>query len=450
MPDLPEDEATLRAQISGLLSDGRLSELRRRAADLHAADLADLLDWLEEPDDKLRLYALLDADVASDVIRDVGDLTRDTIIEHLSDARLAEVVERLDTDDATDLVGELPEERKTTVLDRASAETRREVEDLLSYPHDTAGGIMKKEVAAVDTGSTVAEVIEQIRARADSYHDIHNVFVVDSRGHLVGLIPLRRLILADKGAPVEEVMTTDLVSVPVTVDQEEAAQYFEKYDLLSLPVVDELGRLVGRITVDDIVDVISEEATEDILALGGLGSDATISASALRALRARIPWLAVNLITATTAAATVALFESTIQALAIAAAFMNIVTSQGGAAGVQSMTLTVRGLALGEIEGKDAARVLRRELLTSVGNGLVLGVVASSIAYLWTGNGSLSIVLGCALLMNLLIAATLGSLVPITLKLLGVDPAVSSNVFVTAGTDIIGFFVFLSLLTAAL
>ncbi len=450
MPDLPQDEATLRIQTSTLLADGQLSQLRRRIADLHAADLADLLDWFEEPDDKLRLYALLPPDVASDVIRDVGDLTRDTIIEHLSDARLAEVVERLDTDDATDLVGELPEERKTTVLDRASPETRREVEDLLSYPHDSAGGIMKKEVAAVTTGSTVAEVIEQIRSRADDYHDIHNVFVIDYRGHLVGTIPLRRLILADKGCPVEQVMTTDLVSVPVTVDQEEAAQYFEKYDLLSLPVVDGLGRLVGRITVDDIVDVISEEATEDILALGGLGSEATTSASALRAVRDRIPWLGVNLITATTAAATVAMFESTIQSMAIAAAFMNIVTSQGGAAGVQSMTLTVRGLALGEIESKDALRVLRREILTSLGNGLVLGGAAAGIAYLWTGNGSLSTVLGCALLVNLLIAATLGSLVPMVLKFLGIDPAVSSNVFVTAGTDIIGFFVFLSLLTSVL
>ncbi len=435
-----------RTQIGSLFAEGRITEVRRRLADLHSADIADLLDKLDEADEKLRLYALLEPDVASDVIRDVGDTSRDIILEHLSDDRLAEVVERLDTDDATDLIGGLPHERRGTVLDQASPETRREVEDLLAYPPDTAGGIMKKEVAAVTVGSTVAEVIAQIRARADIYHDIHNVFVIDFRGHLVGVIPLRRLILADTGIPVEQVMDTDMISIPVDLDQEHAAQRFEKYDLLSVPVVDPIGRLVGRITIDDIVDVIAEEATEDILALGGLGLEAARPMTAMSAIRVRLPWLGLNLLTATAGAATVALFEETIATLAIAAAFMNIVAIQGGNAGVQTMTLIVRGLALGEIEGKDAGRLLGRELLTALANGAVLGLVSAAMAYAWTGNAQLSVVLGIALLVNLLIAAVLGSLVPIGLKKVGVDPAVSSNVFVTAGTDILGFFVFLGML----
>lgn len=446
MTEVPE-KPTTRDQLAELLASGDIGAVRRETALMHSADLAEILDFLEEPEAKLRLYGLLGTEQASDVLRDASESTRDLILEHLSDTRIAEVIERLDTDDATDLVADLPEDRKHMILHRADPETRKELEDLLTYPDDSAGGIMKKEVAAVTVGSTVREIVDYIRDHADSFHDIHNVFVIDLRGHLVGVLPIRKLILAKPDTPVMQIMATDFVSVDVNVDQEEVARLVEKYDLLSLAVVDSLGRLVGRITVDDIVDVISEEATEDILALGGVSAEQAKAVGPLGTIRARFPWLGLNLVTATASAATISMFEHTIQTLAIAAAFMNIVASQGGSAGIQTMTTMVRSLALGEVTDRDTLRVLARECLTSAGNGLMLGLISGTIVYVWTHNVALSVVLGSALLMNLLISAVLGSLVPLTLRRLHVDPAVSSNVLVTAATDICGFFLFLGLLT---
>ncbi len=450
MTNLAETDRSIRDVILELIEAGDSGELSSRTSEMHSADIAEILNWLEEPEQKLFLYRLLDVEVASDVLADVSEATREILLENLRDEQVAEVIEHLDTDDATDVVADLPEERQETVLHQADPEIRKEVEDLLHYPEDTAGGIMKKEIAAVMVGATVSETVEYIRSRAEIFHDIHNVFVIDHSGHLKGLVSLRRLLLAEPGTQIAAIMDEDFVSVRVDVDQEETAHLFEKYDLLSMPVVDSLGRLVGRITVDDIVDVIAEEATEDILALGGLGSEAAQPVTAGSAIRARFPWLGLNLLTAAAGTLTVALFESTIRNLAIAAALMNIVVIQGGNAGIQTMTLVVRGLALGEVESRDAMRILGRECLTALGNGLLLGMISAVFVYFWKANLALSLVLGSSLLINLLVAATLGSLVPLTLKALRVDPAVSSTVLVTAGTDILGFFIFLGLLTLAI
>ncbi|MFQ5351959.1 MAG: magnesium transporter, partial [Candidatus Binatia bacterium] len=235
--------------------------------------------------------------------------------------------------------------------------------------------------------------------------------------------------------------------VSAYVDQEEVAHLFEKYDLLSLPVIDEERTLVGRITIDDVVDVIEEEATEDMLKLAGVGDEPLGLPGPLTAVRSRLPWLGVNLLTATVSAATISLFEHTIQTLAIAAAFMTIVASQGGNAGVQTMTLVVRGLALGEVRSRNARRMLSREFLIALSNGAVLGVVAGVTVYLWRENLGLALVMGFAMIINLIVAAVLGTLIPLSIRRLGADPALSSPVFVTAGTDVLGFFIFLGLLT---
>jgi magnesium transporter len=439
-----------RYAVLGLVAQGDEAGVRERLTDLHPADLADLLESLEETEQRVWLFRLLTPDMASEAIREVNDQTRNDIVENLSDARVTAVLERLDTDDAADLLGDVPEERQQVLLDRASPEVRRDVEDLLAYPEDSAGGIMKTEVASAYTDATVSEVTDYMRRRADEFHDVHNVFVVDTQQRLTGLVPLRNLLLADNDTRIERIMETDIVSVEADVDQEKVARLFEKYDLLSIPVVDALGRLVGRITVDDIVDVIAEEATEDILKMAGIGDESISQGGPLSAMRSRLPWLVLNLGTSAVSATIVAMFEETIRSAAVAAGLMTIVASLGGNSGVQAMTVTVRGLALEELRGSAMWRVLFREIATAAGNGLILGVFAGGFAWFWRGDLMLSAVLGVSMLANFLTGALLGTLVPMGLRAIRIDPAVASGVFIQTSTDIVGFFVFLSLLTLVL
>ncbi|MFP6626022.1 MAG: magnesium transporter [Deltaproteobacteria bacterium] len=447
MTTTAENERKRTDLFDQLLADGDHAGLSRLLKNTHPADIAEFLDQLDDESPRMTVFDQLPAPQAAEVVRKLSETTRGWLFDQLPDSRLSALVEGLDTDDATDLLGELPAQRRQMLLVRASPETRRDVEDLLAYPEDSAGGIMKTEVAAVTSGITIAEVTEYIRQHADGFHDVHNVFVTDGQGHLKGFVPLRDLILARADSCVDDTMDSDVVSVHADVDQEEVAHLFEKYELVSIPVLDTQDRLIGRITIDDIVDVIEEEATEDILRLAGVGSEPIGSTKTIDAIRARLPWLGLNLVTATLSAAAISLFEGTIESLAIAAAFMTIVASQGGNAGVQTMTLIVRGLALGEVGEQQAFRILRREILVALGNGAILGTVAASVVYLWRGNLKLSLVLGAAMVVNLLVAAALGSSVPILLKAMRIDPAVSSSVLVTAGTDILGFFIFLGLLS---
>jgi len=445
-----ETEIADHDDLRSLLEAGDEAAARAAIADLHPADLADLLDALEEPERQLQLFRLLDPETASEVVREASDHSKAALVELLSDARLSAVLERLDTDDAADLLGHLEEDRKERLLRRASPEVRRNVAGLLTYPEDSAGGIMKTEVATATTVETVREVIDSIRRHADDYHDIHTVFVTDEQKRLKGLVPLRALLLYDDDTPLERFMDTEIISVDVDMDQEEVARVFEKYDLLSVPVLDALGRVVGRITVDDIVDVISEEATEDILKLAGVGDESFAGASALDAVRSRLPWLAFNFFTAALSALIIAQFEETIREVAVAAALMTVISAMAGNAGTQTMTVLVRGIALGEARGPQARRLLAREALTSLINGALLGISAALIVFLWRGDARLAAVMGFALLINLQVSAAVGTLVPLMLRSFSLDPAVSSSVLVTAATDWAGFFVFLALLSVML
>ncbi len=447
MSNHPETEVDSRQELLDLLEGGNDARLARYAAALHPADLAEVIESLDDEETATRLFRVLTAELAGEVLRDLSEEARTRLSERVSDARLSAIVEYLDTDDATDVVAELPAARRRTLLHRASPETRREVEELLAYAEDTAGGIMKTEVAVCSVDSTVKQITDYIRKNGEVFHDIHAVFVTDDEDRLAGYIPLRRLILASDFTSADQLMEPEVISVSTDLDQEEVAHLFEKYDVVSVPVVDEESRVVGRITVDEIVDVIEEEATEDMLRLAGIGAQAAASSGPLAGIRSRLPWLALNLVTASVSVATIALFERTIEAVAIAAALMTIVASQGGNAGIQTLTLIVRGLALGDIETRNAWKLLGRELLVALANGAVLGAIAGGAVYLWRGDLALSLVLGSAMILNLLIAACLGSLVPIGLKWLGVDPAVSSSGLVTAGTDMLGFLIFLGLLS---
>ncbi len=441
-PQLPSlEHLVIQAEL------GQDEIVRTGIAVLHPADIAELLNVLEEPELKFKVFGFLAAPRAAEVLSLVSAHTQDGLVERLSDDGLGDLIEYLDSDDATDLLASLSARRAKAVLDEVPQDLSDGVTQLLRYPEDTAGGIMQVEYVAVPQGTRTDQAIEMIRSRSDAIPDIHSVFIVNNVNRLVGVLPLRKFILARPADLVETVMDQQVISVRVDLDQEQVAQMFKKYDLISLPVVDSEGRLLGRITVDDVVDVMEEEATEDIYKLAGLDEEEEVLDSPWQSIRLRLPWLALNLITTTLSALVIACFEGTIQQIAIAAAFMTIVAAQGGNAGVQTLAVIVRGIALGEVPLTQTKRVLIKELTIALGNGLALGGAAGVVAYLWKGDVTLGVVLALALLANLIIAAFVGSMVPLTLRRLGVDPAVASNVFVTACTDIFGFLSFLGILT---
>ncbi len=425
---------------------GQNERVRTGITSLHPADIADLLDVLEEAETKQRVFGFLPPQLASEVLSFVAPPTQEILTRELSDAALGTVVKHLKSDDAVDLLATLSPQRTSAVLAYVSGELAAEISQLMRHPEDVAGGIMQTEYIAVGEGARVEQAIETIRAHVDEISDLHSVFIVNTVGHLVGVLPLRKLILARPTDLVERIMARQVISVRVDLDQEDVAQVCQKYDLVSLPVVDAAGKLVGLIMVDDVVDVLEEEATEDIYKLANLSQEEEVFEPPWRSIRHRLPWLGLNLITTSLSAAVIALFEDTIQALAVAAAFMTIVAAQGGNAGIQTLTVTVRGLALGEVSLKHARRVLFKELSVGLGNGVILGVIAGAVAYLWEGSPLLGGVLALALVLNLVVAAFVGTVVPFLLDRSGIDPAVASNVFVTACTDIFGFFSFLGIL----
>lgn len=331
-PSLQDRETALETLVI-LAELGQDEPVRAGVATLHPADIAELLDALEEPEVKQKVFRFLDPDLASAVLSFVSPRTQAELTEELSSAALGELVERLDSDDAADLLAALPEAQARAVLEQVPQELSAEMEQLLRYPPDTAGGIMQTEHVAVPAGTPVEQAIEIIRGHIDEVPDIHNVFVVDRERRLVGVLPLRKLILARPHDLVEQLMDRQVISARVDLDQEQVARLFKRYDLVSVPVVDASGTLLGRITVDDVVDVLEEEASEDIYRLAGLGGEEPVLDSPWRSIRRRLPWLGLNLVTTTLSATVISFFEGTIQAVAIAAAFMTIVAAQGGERG---------------------------------------------------------------------------------------------------------------------
>jgi magnesium transporter len=426
---------------------GREDEVQEAMRHLHPADAAELLDAIEEDDVRARLFAHLETPQAAAVLTLLNDQARETLLDTLPESRLRAVVTALESDDAADLLAELPRDKVERLLQSIPSRISADVRDLMRYDEESAGGIMQREFVALPADVTVDQAIETVRRRAADVPDIHNIFIVDDGQHLIGVLPIRLLILANPRTPLRSLMQAEPVAAHTGMDQEEVAALFSKYDLLSLPVVDGAGRLVGRITVDDVVDVIEEEASEDIYRLAGLGNEASVHESVGDSVRRRLPWLIVNLGTCCLSAGVVAFFEGTIRQMAIAAAFMTMVAGSGGNAGVQTLALVVRGLALGELTFLNARRVIMKEAFTGAINGLALGIIAAAVAYYWKGVPLIGFVVFAAILGNLCIAALVGVLIPLGLKRVGIDPAVASAVVLTTFTDCCGFFFFLGLLT---
>lgn len=411
---------------------------------LHPSDIAKLLTGLKD-EEKIAVFGLLPPEAASDVLLEVDERTREKLIASISKAELTEIVDEMATDDAADVLAELPHEEAKTVLEGIGWEESTEVQKLLKYPEDTAGGIMQTEMVMVSEDATIQETIEQVRAKSEEISNIHNVFVIDDANRLIGIVPLEKLILTRPHLPVKDIMNNKPVKVLVDTDQEEVARIFQKYDLVTLPVIDKDERLLGRITIDDVMDVIEEEIFEDFYKMAGLNTDERVLDPPARSFRMRFPWLLINLATAFLAASVVKVFENTIQTVVTLAVLMPIVAGMGGNAATQTITVVVRGLALGELEFRHAKKVLLKEIMVGFANGVLTGVIAAVAAYYFNVNYMIGVLLFLAMIANLVIAGFSGTVIPLILKWYKVDPALSATVFVTTCTDVGGFFSFLGL-----
>jgi magnesium transporter len=417
--------------------------LRELLDALHPADVADLMGFLSA-EYREQLLPIIDPNELPDILSELDTNIREEVLEDVSPATLARVLEELDSDDAADVLDDLDEDRRGAVLAAMSDVDRAAIETSLAYEDETAGRLMQREVMAAPMFWTVAQAMEHVRAAADDLPDLFfDVYVVDPSFRPVGAVPLSTLLKARMDAQLEQVMEA-VTEIDVGMDQEEIAYIFQKYHLISAPVTDQGGRLVGQITVDDIVGVISEESQEDILALAGV-SDAGRDADVMEVARSRMGWLVVNVFTALLASSVISLFQNQIAALVSLAVLMPIVASMGGNAGTQTLAVAVRALATRELTAANALRIVGREATVGVINGGTFALIMAAVAFFWFHQPLLSLVIGLAMVVNLIAASLAGILVPLTLNRLGYDPAVSSSVFVTTVTDVVGFFTFLGL-----
>ncbi len=431
-------------QMDALLAAGNPDAAAEYLRGLHSADAAEILAQLE-PESQALLAPLFEPNELADFFEQMDEADAVDVASHLDLDAVADVLDEMEPDMAADLLAELEPDEATRVLEQMDEADA--VAPLMAYPEDSAGGIMNLPPPSLRRQMTVEEAYRFIK---EHYHDANEIFylyVLDRYGRLIGVVNLRALILADQRQTIEEIMQRDVLSVRVDTDQEQVASIFARYDLLAIPVVDMDNRLVGIVTIDDVVDVLEEEATEDIYRLAQISEDAEIFSPLTRALRNRLPWLYVNSLTALLAAAVVSMYEETIAAFALLAVFMPVVAGMGGNAGNQTMTIVVRSLALGEITIRDVWHVLWHELPLGLLKGIFLGLTMCIVAWLWTDNAMLGVVFGLAMLINMVVATSAGVLVPILLKRIGVDPALASSVFVTTATDVAGFAAFLGLAT---
>ena len=421
--------------------------IRNMIVDLHPADLAEILHYLDD-DHRNYIFELLDAEVASDVISEMDDVSRDDILEDLHEDRISEIVDEMDSDDAADLVSDLPDEVAQKVLESIDKEDSDEVKELLRHEEDTAGGIMAKEFVAVKISDTIDRAIEQIRSKAEEVEDIFYLYVVDEHEKLVGVAALKDLILAKGTTTISEIMDHDVVSVTTDMDQEEVANIARKYDLVSIPVVGHVGQLLGRITFDDVADVMEEEASEDIQRMAGISEEEEFrETSILRISRVRLPWLLVGFAGQLVCAYILHRFEASISEIIATAFFIPIIMAMGGNAGIQSSTIMVRGMATGEIGLFDIRKRLLREIGVSILNGLICGILLFAVVSLWLKQPRFGLLLSSVLVFVILNASFIGAFIPVVLKKVKIDPAIATGPFITTSNDVIGLIIYLGLIT---
>ncbi|HEX7531728.1 MAG TPA: magnesium transporter [Methyloceanibacter sp.] len=429
--------------VVAALDEEDAAKVRELTIRLHEADLADLIQLLR-PEQRGLLISTLGDDFKTGALPELDESVRDQVIEAMPTEQVAEAIQQLDSDDAVYLIEDLDKEDQSDILAKLPSFERAALERSLEYPEDSAGRIMQTDLIAVPPFWSVGQTIDFMSEADDLPDRFYEVFVVDPAYHLIGSAALNRLLRAKRTATVETITDRDIHPILAEADQEEVARQFERYNLTSAPVVDTDHRLVGVITADDVVEVVQEEASEDILHMGGVAGE-SVSDSVWQTTRLRFTWLLANLATAILASAVISLFDATIEQMVALAVLMPIVASMGGNAGTQTMTVAVRALATQDLGAANALRVIGRETAVGILNGLMFAVIMGGIVYFWFGSDQLGLVIGVAMIVNLIAAAVAGILIPLGLDALGLDPAIASGVFVTTVTDVVGFFAFLGL-----
>ena len=426
-------------EITRLLTSGVPDNIQRLVDETHPADILEAVQ--EEAGGDYKYLLALPDDFLADVIDEADDDDKYDILKVMEPERTRSVLNRMSVDEIADLVQELEDDNKDAVITSLlRGRTKTAVSKLLKYDEDTAGGIMTTQFIAIYASNTVMKALNYLKTEVDAETSYYMYVVKKEDYTLLGVVSLRDLVMAPFDTLIEEIMNTNVISVNANLDQEEVAEVFSKYGYAALPVVDDSGKMIGIVTVDDVIDVLTEEATEDIYHMGGVNKEEKIDGTVLEAVKSRLPWLAVNLVTALLASTVIAQFDGTIEKIVALSAVMTIISGMGGNAGTQALTMVVRALSLNEIDKNNAVPILRKEILAGLLNGAAIGAMVAAIALFYHFNLWFGLIAGIAMVMNMVCAAMAGFLIPIFLEKMHIDPALASSVFVTTVTDCLGFF----------
>ncbi len=437
----------LRLHIAEALEEDNARAVAHLLDEVNAAQIADLLESTP-PSDREQIWPEIDKKELGEVLIEAHDDVREQILGHLEPREIADIIEHLqEADDQADLLMMLPPEKLVSVLYILDRQKREKLEELLSYPEDTAGGLMDLDPVTIRADVTLDVVLRYLRMRGEIPRHTDQLFVTDRHDRYIGVLPLTDLLTHDEQTRVEDLMHTDVQPIPADMPDTEVARIFEDNDLISAPVVDEDGKLVGRITIDDVVDVIREEGDSNVLKSAGLHEDEDLFSPIWSSTRRRAIWLGVNLLTAFLASGVIGLFENTLDKVVALAILLTIVPSMGGIAGSQTLTLVIRGLATGQLGSSNFDSLVRKEITVGLLNGLLWALVVAGFTLLWFGDYRIAVIIAVALTVNLLAGAFAGVVIPVTLRRLGIDPALAGSVVLTTVTDVVGVFAFLGLAT---
>ncbi|MCX4190418.1 magnesium transporter [Methylophaga sp. OBS3] len=448
MSELDQHHALNRSldTLAEALHSGRFVRMRRLLASLHPAETAHLLESLPPPERKV-CWPIINPELRGEVLSYIGEDVRTSLMVDMDTADLLSATEDLDTDDVVDLLQDLPDHVMQEVLRAMDSQRRRRIELILGYEEDTAGGLMNTDVVTVRSDITLEVVLRYLRMLGELPENTDSLYVVDHNDKYLGTLRLSQVVSRSRSMTVREVMSHQVEPIPANMSDEDIAHRFEKHDLISAPVVDKDNHLLGRITIDDVVDVIRDVAEHSMLSMAGLGEDEDTFAPVKKSVHRRSLWLGINLITAFLAAWVIGLFDTTIEKVVALAVLMPIVASMGGIAGSQTLTLVIRSMALGQLNDKNKRWLLKKEIAVGALNGVIWAITIAFVTYLWFQEVGLAVLIGVSIIINLLAASMAGVTIPLALKRLGIDPALSGSVLLTTITDVVGFMAFLGFAT---